>query len=144
MHLSFKGFSLVNWMKNQGISFDGSLSSAQATALFKMLGIESFLKNPACDRTESPYSIKKIDQSGWSSGILFKLIIDVMLLKNKVLVSCKGVSQTACTCNLDSKTLYSKCFHWVYFVGQHYSDDNRKRLMKYFIGRQGILSFLTP
>lgn len=56
-------------MSEQGLSFDGSLSTALAAALFKKLGIDSFLKDPACDRTESPYSVNKILQSGWSSGI---------------------------------------------------------------------------
>lgn len=67
-------------MSEQGLSFDGSLSTALAAALFKKLGIDSFLKDPACDRTESPYSVNKILQSGWSSGIdkPFKAILYII------------------------------------------------------------------
>lgn len=67
-NVTLQGFSLSNWMSEQGLSFDGSLSTALAAALFKKLGIDSFLKDPACDRTESPYSVNKILESGWSSG----------------------------------------------------------------------------
>lgn len=64
----FPGFSLSKWMIEQGMTNDGSLSTSLSAALFKKLGIDSFLKDPACDRTESPYNVNKIPQSGWSSG----------------------------------------------------------------------------
>lgn len=61
-------FSLATWMSDQGLSFDGSLSTALAAALFKKLGIDAFLKSPACERSEAPYSVNRIEQTGWSSG----------------------------------------------------------------------------
>ncbi|XP_062579219.1 uncharacterized protein LOC134241150, partial [Saccostrea cucullata] len=73
MDFNVKDFSLVKWMDDQGLSFDGSLSTALAAALFKKLGIDSFLKNPACERTEAPYSVNKLDNSGWSSDCPAKM-----------------------------------------------------------------------
>lgn len=80
------GFSLSKWMIEQGMTYDGSLSTSLSDTLFKKLGIDSFLKNPACDRTESPYNVNKIPQSGWSSGnysteILKKLLFNVHQLR---------------------------------------------------------------
>ena len=70
-------FSLATWMSDQGLSFDGSLSTALAAVLFKKLGIDAFLKSPACERTEAPYSVNRIQQTGWSSGnkVFFTLFV---------------------------------------------------------------------
>ncbi|XP_062593831.1 uncharacterized protein LOC134255325, partial [Saccostrea cucullata] len=73
MDFNIKDFSLMKWMDDHGLSFDGSLSTALATALFKKLGINSFLRSPACERTEPPYSVNKVDISGWSSDCPAKM-----------------------------------------------------------------------
>ncbi|XP_062616058.1 uncharacterized protein LOC134277763, partial [Saccostrea cucullata] len=67
MGFKSKGFSLTNWMNEQGLSLEGSLSSALSNSLFKLLGIDSFMKEKSCSRSEKPYSINKLQKDGWSS-----------------------------------------------------------------------------
>eukprot|EP00105_Crassostrea_gigas_P044414 XP_019928562.1 PREDICTED: uncharacterized protein LOC105342368 [Crassostrea gigas] len=73
MDFSSKGFSLSNWMSEQGLSLEGSLSTALSDSLFKLLGIDSFIKEKSCSRSEPPYSINQLQENGWSSECPTKL-----------------------------------------------------------------------
>ena len=70
----YVGFSLSNWMNEQGLSLEGSLSTALSDSLFKLLGIDSFMKEKACSRSEPPYSINKLRENGWSSGPIIRTV----------------------------------------------------------------------
>lgn len=52
-----------------GMTEDGSLSTALSNFVFEKLGLNSFMKETPCDRSEPPYSINKLNYTGWSSGI---------------------------------------------------------------------------
>jgi shikimate 5-dehydrogenase len=65
----FPGFSLKKYMKDQlGMTADGSLSTALSNFVFEKLGLNSFMKAVPCDRSEPPYSINRLNYTGWSSG----------------------------------------------------------------------------
>lgn len=58
-------------MSEQGLSLEGSLSTALSDSLFKLLGIDSFIKEKSCSRSEPPYSINQLQENGWSSGSFY-------------------------------------------------------------------------
>lgn len=60
---------------------DGSLSTALSNFVFEKLGLNSFMKETPCDRSEPPYSINKLNYTGWSSGMERFLLICLPFLK---------------------------------------------------------------
>lgn len=66
-------------MSEQGLSIEGSLSTALSDSLFKLLGIDSFIKEKSCSRSEPPYSINQLQENGWSSGLFLFSKVTVLL-----------------------------------------------------------------
>lgn len=62
-----------------GMTEDGSLSTALSNFVFEKLGLNSFMKETPCDRSEPPYSINKLNYTGWSSGIQKKTLMNSIL-----------------------------------------------------------------
>lgn len=91
------GFSLTNWMNEQGLSLDGSLSTALSNSLFKMLGIDSFMKEKSCSRSEPPYSTNKLQENGWSSGLYSLSLQKVFLHSSYFLCAPNSLSKLALT-----------------------------------------------
>lgn len=67
--------------KELGMTADGSLSTALSNFVFEKLGLNSFMKETPCDRSEPPYSINKLNYTGWSSGMERFLLICLPFLK---------------------------------------------------------------
>lgn len=61
-----------------GMTEDGSLSTALSNFVFEKLGLNSFMKETPCDRSEPPYSINKLNYTGWSSGIQKTLMNSIL------------------------------------------------------------------